>query len=342
MRGKRKEVANRSWLYLIPFLMSCGETPFYQVEPPKIKRDNFTGKFTQEQDFLFVFDNSGSMREERDQVKQKLNDFVNRLHSRRTVSYRMALTTTDKDTFNGEWVSSDLGTKVVKNDGSIPDPVVTFQSIIQRIPLESAKSYWEQGLEAAKVSLETYGSQLMRVSVPLAVLFFSDEQDWSYQDCGSVCNTHFPEDTIGRWTWFPEQRYVNYFKGLKRGENTIVSLYPIVYSSDFQCNEGKSFGTRYLSVLQGVGNGLSGSICNTKLDDSFTRIASQISDRGICFGLSTQAVNSPEDFVVKVDGKPISFSKENGFFYEASSNSVCFAGSVAPTEGSQIEVEYPY
>jgi hypothetical protein len=67
-------------------------------------------------------------------------------------------------------------------------------------------------------------------------------------------------------------------------------------------------------------------------------IAHTLADRGIRFPLTTPS--SGQGIHVFVDGQSIPLSEDNGFVYEASTNSIVFTGSAVPANGSTIEVNY--
>src|SRR4051812_19651910 len=56
-------------------------------------------------DFLWVMDNSGSMKSHRDFVRDNLQNFVNIMTSRKAVDYQMAVTDTDMFSHNGALVA---------------------------------------------------------------------------------------------------------------------------------------------------------------------------------------------------------------------------------------------
>lgn len=309
--------------------------------------DSFVAPPHQSIDFLFTFDNSGSMDEERKSVYKNMGAFQSILEAKKFVSYQMAVTDTDAFSHQGALISSANGTTVVTNGAN---SVTEFQAIITELNqlVGKDKSYWEQGLEASYMAIQNHGTEFMRTGTPLAVVIMTDEQDYSCENCtGILLNSVLPENISPQtWTHYPESRYVTYFKNLKANENSSVLFYPIVGvpaapgSSQKSCSEIQSLGTRYINVQSLMGTGFVGSICDNTIDQSFLNIAQTIVDRGLCFALTKLAIDDPLKFNLKVSGSLTSYSQQSGFYYDKPTNSICFSGSFEPASGSSIVVDY--
>lgn len=296
-----------------------------------LKSDVFTQLSTSSKyDFLWVFDNSNSMIPVRTQVVDNLNTFLNILNSRKAIDYRMAATTTDYMSHAGALVSNPGGLKVVSS--ASVDPIGDFASIVNNVQ-NSVTSFWEQGLESAYKAVQNHGSLFMRTGVPLIVIFLTDEDDYS---CQSNCFGQEPENNPNDVV-YPTSRYTNYFKvGLAAG-GTDVMMFPIVGTSDSSCSLF-SQGLRYMEVQEAVGAGQSGSICPAELVASYNNIARVIADLGVRFPLSSQASGS--NIAVFVNNVEIPYSEDDGYVYDASSNSIVFTGNSIPQTGQTIEILY--
>ncbi len=290
----------------------------------------FTQDYTSAKyDFLWVMDNSASMTDRRNFVKDNMESFLNTLGSRKAIDYQMAVVTTDYFTERGALVAAPDGMTVVKSTS--PNPVADFAAIVANIK-DSGTSFWEQGLESSYQAVYKNGKTFMREGVPLIVIYVTDENDWS---CKDECWGNEPEHNT-HWVAFDTSRYINYFKNVKKSENSEVSIFPIVGTSASQC-ELASLGTKYSDLSSQVGNlGVSGSICNSDLEASYNGIARVIADRGTIFKLDTVA--SGQRINVYIDGTLVPFSPEN-YIFDVASNSIIFTGA-APKKGQIVEVTY--
>lgn len=322
----------RTFLVLgVILLTSCREDENFYTNV--LRSDVFTQLYAvHDYDFLWVMDNSGSMAPRRQYVRDNMQSFINVLSSRKAVDYQMAATDTDFFTRTGDLITSGSGVKVVKSL-AMANPVAAMAGIIDAVT-DSGTSFWEQGLESAYQAVFKHKSEFSRSGVPLVLIVFSDEDDFS---CADNCFGVEPEHNAN-WVPFQLSRYTNYFKNIKAAENSEVIVFPIVGQSNSTCSVA-SLGTRYESVASQVaGLSVSGSICLNDLPMSLDTIARTLADRGIRFPLTTQS--SGQGIHVFVDGQSIPLSEDNGFVYEAATNSIVFTGSAVPANGSTIEVNY--
>lgn len=305
--------------------------------------DSFSARYTQQTDILAVIDNSGSMSQERTAVRDNMGGFHSKLNSRRINDYRLAVCTTDAYSHQGALVSY-LGTDIVTSNTG--NAVSTVQGILGQI-VNSTKSYWEQGLKSAEIALTVNKDRLLRSGTDLAVIYISDEEDYSCiaadgsftgRDCPGLSNSNTQPESISPrpWTHVGLDHYQQFFQSLNRS----VLLYPIVGIDGKNCSES-SKGRRYQNLQALIGTGMTQAICNSELASNFTRIADAISARGDCYRLSEPAQNSPSSFRVTVNGNTVSHSASSGFSFDAGGNAVCFKGSLLPAAGSTISVTYP-
>ncbi len=281
-------------------------------------------------DFLWVFDNSGSMKPRRDFVKDHMQSFMNILNSRKAIDFQMAVVTTDFFTEAGSLVASPSGMKVVKSAESA-DPVADMADIINNIQ-DSPTSFWEQGLESAYQGVFQHKAEFSREGVPLIVIFLTDEEDWS---CKDDCFGVEPENNT-TWKPWPTSRYIDYFKEVKKAENTDTFVFPIVGVDSALCDVA-SLGGRYMALADELGGiSKSGSICNSDLQESYENIAKIIADRGVRFKLSSEASGSGIN--VWVNQELVPFTPEN-YMYFPEDNSILFTGAV-PKNGAIVEVTY--
>jgi len=306
-----------------------------------LRSDVFTQSYAENKyDFLFVFDTSGSFKDRRDYVKNNMQIFLNTLNSRKAADYQIAVTTLDmfggmnpvlpdSQGVRGNLVISSSGVKVVKSSSA--NPAADFAGIMDSLT-ESDTSFWEQGLESVYQVVFQHGAEFSRTGVPLVIIFMTDSDDWS---CQGNCWGTAPENNTN-WSEFPLSRYSDYFRNVKKNENSEVIAFPIVGLPSSSCSI-EFPGSRYIALGQALG-GLSSnaSVCSTDISNSFNNVAQIISDRGNVFKLTQLA--SGTGFSISVDKVSIPYSPEN-FIYDEPSNSVIFTGSV-PKKGSVVEISY--
>lgn len=279
-------------------------------------------------DFLWVLDNSGSMKPRRDYLKNNLDVFLDTLNSRKAINYQMAVITTDAFRDNGALVKSSSGIEVVKSTTSLT-PTADFSEVVNSIT-DSGTSFWEQGLENSFQAIQKNGAKFSRKGIPLVVVYLTDEDDYS---CESSCWGNEPENNTG-WQPFDSIRYTDFFKQYKKEEDSEVVMFPIVGTSQERCTV-PSLGTRYMLVSDALGSfGKSGSICDADLGESYNNIAKIIADRGNVFRLTTPAeAGSVKVYVDRVYQDPATAN----ISFDSAQNAIVFNGKLPPA-GSQIDV----
>jgi len=327
--GRKKFISGLLLVSLVLGLTQCRQEDSFYANV--LRSDVFFQAYDDHKyDFLWVFDNSGSMRPRRDFVKDHMQTFMNILNSRKAIDFQMAAVTTDFFTEGGDLVSSPTGLRVVKSAEST-DPVADMASIINNI-VDSPTSFWEQGLESAYQAVFQHKAEFSREGVPLVIIFLTDEEDFS---CKDDCFGVEPENNLN-WKPWPVSRYVDYFKDVKVAENTDTHVFPIVGTDAALCDVA-SLGNRYMALEEALdGISVSGSICNSDLQTSYENIARIIADRGVRFALSSQA--SGKGIKVFVNQELVPFSPEN-YIYNVEDNSITFTGAI-PKNGAVLEVTY--
>jgi hypothetical protein len=289
-------------------------------------------------DFLWVVDNSGSMTDKRNYVRDNMQNFITIMNSRKAVDYQMAVTTSDYFTTAGNLVQSTGGLKVVKSATST-NPAGDFASILNQVT-DTGTSFWEQGMVAMWKAINTQGSQFIRSGVPLVVIIISDDDDWSCKQMANGSPSCFgiqPEDNPNV-ILYDTSFFGNFLTQLKAPENVDTTLFAINGKTDSTCSVER-VGSRYSNLVNQVG-GLSsqGGICLDVLPQTLNNIAQTIADRGIRFPLSNQS--NGQNITVYVNGNVISYSQDNGYYYDAATNSIIFTGDAIPTNGDLVQVTY--
>lgn len=227
--------------------------------------------------FLWVIDNDAySLNDQRQIMRDDFREFLDILNNKKTIQYKMAVTTTDVMSNNGDLVEASCGLKIVKSTSS--DPVKDFASIVDAVK-STPTSFWEQGLEASYQAMKRNGELFMEKGVPLFIVYVSNENDFSCKGMkdGTVqCYGVEPENNPD-WIPFPTDRYLNYFKHLGTSEGIDVSVFTITGTVESPCSI-PSVGLRYQEIQSKIGFGVTSSICKNQFRESFEKIARVISE----------------------------------------------------------------
>jgi hypothetical protein len=168
----------------------------------------------------------------------------------------------------------------------------------------------------------------LRKDAALEVVFVSDEED---QSPGNV------------------PFYIDFYKSLKGFLNTeMFHAHAIVGDAGSGCNggsgsdqNGADAGDRYIEVQKATG-GVFGSIC----DESFSKVLKDIGNKAfglqIQFFLSAQADGTPGNIKVWIDSGAGYVLCNEGWKYDAPTNSVIFdkEGACMPQPGDEIKIWY--
>ncbi len=206
-------------------------------------------------DFLWVMENSGSMKPRRDYIRDNIDMFLTTLNSRKAINYQMAVVTTDAFRDSGALVKASSGLEVEKSTSA--NPKAEFAEVINAIT-DSNTSFWEQGLENSYQAVFKYANKFSRQGVPLIVVYVTDEDDYS---CKESC---WGVQTENNTTWksFDTTRYIEFFQKVKASEGSEAVLFPIVGLNAESCVV-PSLGKRYEAVASAIGlYGTTGSICD--------------------------------------------------------------------------------
>ncbi len=298
-------------------------------------RQNFTQNFEfAAYDILWVIDNSGSMLDEINYVRDNIATFAAAMQVRRSIQYRMAVVNTDwRDLSKGHGKFRGPTPIINYNDS---DPIANFQAAVNDINFCSgggggcSTSGNEMGLNAARQALQDNGSSFLRDNANLFIVTVSDENDVSCVPNGgsTACQSGGNSPSASTST------FVSYFNSVKPEGTGEVGFYPVVgRPTDPACGFA-SLGTRYLSVLTDLGAGESGSICEDEMGNSMLRIANTIAENGLCFQLAYEPRFTSLD--VYVDNVLVT----DGYAFNTTKNAICFDTNHVPVNGQKIGIEY--
>lgn len=276
-------------------------------------------------DILWVIDDSGSMKNQRDQLVGNFDRFLTELLSLE-VNFQMGVTST-----NANDGGRLRGTpKIITN--STPDPRKVFQD---NTTFPDSRTRWEQGLRMAELAVTSPNvdpggpnAGFLRPNAALAIIAVTDEDDSSYGETAY---------------------YARRFRSVKgKGNENLVSFSVIGGTTPNGCfppGEQIYFGGladpafRYSAVAQKTG-GVIGSICDASFENTLVRIAAALNTLRRVFPLSI--VPLVGTISVRVNGVTIPRDVVNGWQYIPQTNSIAFLGNYLPPPGATIRIEYAF
>ena len=335
-----------SFLFLITactpdsqFVLQGEETTFLQsVSQTNVKVD-----------VLWVVDNSGSMETSQDNVAANFQSFIDKFQST-NFDYQIAVTNTgawraefDNDPSlsrfrDGDGVTS-TGITVIKPD--TPDLEQTFITNIKQGITGNADERGWQSLRAALSNQDNLAEPFPRPDAILAVIILTDEDDFSHDGTANVQNLPDPynnPDLHDPMIYYDFLHDLTNSTATKR--NFMVNTIGIL---DEQCKAevetdwgARKLAERYMSVTEASG-GYKGSIC-----DDFSDVLTGITDAIIQYTTRFPLDREPavDTIVVRVNDVEIPMSSQNGWSYDAESNSILFHGSAVPGKDAIVGVTY--
>jgi hypothetical protein len=304
------------------------------------RTDTFVQDARAKVDVLFVVDNSGSMMEEQQNLGKNFASFLSSAQAQ-SVDYHIGVTTTGIEPSPGGWSMCPGGAdggeagRLFPVNGSTPrviSPTTPNAAAIFASNVSVGWCHWdEQGLEAAyralstplvnsaddpRTSLPNDGNAgFLREDAKLAVVFVSDEEDYSPQTVPF---------------------YETFFKSLKGNDPTMLSISAIVGPVALAtCPTASSSGTRYIALANATG-GVFESICTPDWATSLANLSTSAFGPRRRFTLSETPADSAQ-IVVEVNGVSVAGT----WTYEPSSRTVIFDEASAPPSGSIVRITYP-
>ncbi len=216
-------------------------------------------------DILFVVDTSNSMHDERANLADKIDGFIEQI---KDLDWQLAATTTDIDDAREQgadhtqgrltdFSDNDTGVHILDSSMDVDEAQDDFGYSIQRFPYQ--RSLDEKGIGAVYQAIERYNNNesphtdFFREGAHLAVVVLSDEEAQG----GSA---------------YTPQKFLDFVK--TSFTNKTVGWHSIIHTEGDDCDRDRwaSNGTRY-EELSRVTNGVVGRVC----DDNYT---SQLTDMG--------------------------------------------------------------
>ncbi len=289
-------------------------------------------------DILFVVDNSPSMKQEHDKVKEAFADFIFEVNESDS-DWHIGVTTTDMESEAGGVL---LGPNPLYITPDTPNYEALFMAKIDMVGTQG--SGWEKGLQAAKTALldspvgvaDTANAGFLRDDADLAIAVISDENDCS--DGGALPHEDQQECYWQNEDLVPTQQFINAYESLKRDDQA-TTFSGIVGPPDAEACENATPGHRYLTMVSEF-DGLEADIC----EEDYERV---MSDLGlVATGVQTffvlQSTPDPETIEVRVDevDVPEDPTESDGWSFRSDENTVYLWGSHEPPRGSKVEIHY--
>ncbi len=282
-------------------------------------------------DILFVVDDSGSMRDEQDQLAAGFKAFVSGLDAAET-DFHIAVITTTWDEANPMSVAFRGSPAVLTPEHDV------LPLFADRVQVDLVGSAMESGLEAAAMALSDTATTaanvgFLRDGASLAVLFVSDEDDCSDggQLDGEPAEACYKRDE----ELLPPSHWVDLLRGNQVGDGDLV-IGAIVGTPDSACDDN-AIGDRYVTAAL-MTDGLVYDICNDDWSTLLNDLGVRASGLMATFQLPDPA--RPDTIVVDVDGMEVASDPVNGWTYDESNTSITFHGAALPPRGSVVHVHY--
>ena len=275
--------------------------------------EGFSQDYNTAVDVLWVIDNSCSMQDNVQNVKDNFSAFLGSFLSL-GLDYQMAIITTDSadnGIFKGPIMRSSQG------QGSVQS---TFDSTIASILAgagTSSSQDTEKGLEVTKMALDNSSqasSFIRNANNGLSVILVSDEDDNGSNISG--------------------QNFINWFQGKKPNDHTLVRM------SAFLSASGGLFGGNpiYDTVIEAT-QGYVANIDANNWQADLQALALASAGLTVIFPLA-QTPATLASITVYVNGQEVPQGIYDGWTYDTRSNSLVFHGSEIPEAGEYVDVSY--
>jgi hypothetical protein len=287
--------------------------------------DKFVQSATPKVDILFVIDNTGSMGNKQDNLRNNINAIAN-YATMLMADYQIGVVVFDDSKLRGS-------PKIIRPTDT--NPVAEFDANAN----VGTNGGSEAGLDAAYHALSdpilsSDNAGFVRPDASLLVVLIGDEDDQSDQ------SVNF---------------YVSFFYSIKGARNTNLFHFSAIVGdlpNGCTANGGGDAAPRYLEVVSRTG-GVSGSICDSSYANSLTAIGTQAFATRSQFFLTRQ-VDTTQPMSVHTyaseaacDADPnatggtlVPVDPNTGYTYDSQTNSINFGPQAVPPRGACIKVKY--
>ena len=315
-------------------------------------------------DILFVIDNSGSMASSQQKLADNLTSFFDKF-DQKGFDYQIAVTTSDayRVNFGGAATMAQYrdGTNATSHSGvfvvtpSTPNKLNVFKTNVLEGTSGSGDERVMSSFEAALSSSQNSAFGFPRADAFFSIIMVSDADDLSATVSSSIdTSANGPYGSAPHMAMYssssiiPVQHFMDYLD-LKTGANNTnrSSKYNVnsIGVRDAACEvagENGKHGDR-MAQLSMMTGGIVGSLCDP-FGTTLADISYKIIELRTRFYLDRQL--DPNTLHVYVNGVDVprvtdaTPAPQNGFYYNASDNSVSFRGTAVPGPGASISVSY--
>jgi hypothetical protein len=291
-----------------------------------------------EVDILFVVDDSPSMKQEHDKVKDAFEEFIYEVNESDT-DWQIGVTTTDMEGNEGGIL---LGPGPLYITPETDNYQGVFMTKIDTVGTQG--SGWEQGLQATRRALldgpiglaDSANIGFQRPDADLAIVVVSDENDCS--DGGALPHEDQIECYQMNELLVPTNEYIRALEGLK-DEDAVLTFSAIVGPPNAEDCEEATPGHRYLSLVAEF-DGLQADIC----EDDYGGVMAELGllATGVQSFFPLQWTADPDTIEVRVDDVDVPADPEelDGWSYRADENTVYLWGTYTPSRSSRVEIHY--
>jgi hypothetical protein len=333
-RSAVRSSSGARWLALTGLLGACtNDTGFNEQTNEEV----FYQEPTDQVDILYVVDNSNSMRNEQEALAAGFGSFIEEINNTNT-DFQIGVITTSfeyDDATRGQLLGNP---KIITKTG---DYVAMFE---QRALVGVDGSGKEKGLEAAQYALSpltTANAGFLRNDAFLLVVFVSDEEDCS--DAGALEGLDNKACYLQKEELTPVSEFVLSFRDIKSRADQ-VQIGAIVGPETDGCEESVP-GRRYMELTRYVG-GLVGNICEPDWSSMLYDLGLNATGVRTQFRLEYGAKDGTLEVIVDEDAdgpaEPVTLAQDpqNGWTYDAATQTVFFHGDGVPPRGASVQVKY--
>jgi hypothetical protein len=283
-------------------------------------------------DFLWIVDNSGSMRAEQDAVIAAARSMVAEL-DRANLDWRLAVTTTDGS-----------GTII---GGGFTD---NGEEFIQRVNVGTTGSANEVGLASGRAAIANLlprsidNALKLRFETPLVIVILSDEEDADIKRAGCLNNRACAEQNMVEHIEFYRGETDTYRAPV--GFNLPGPIFSIINLPNFGCQGQEGHSYDLLAIETG---GRSESICGRNGNVDYTELMADIAQTaaGIASDYPIQERPIATTFKAGIQHEEdtvrlLARSRRNGFDYDVTQNRLIIYGNQETVDGDQLWASFRY
>ncbi len=308
--------------------------------------ETFLQNFYDSVDVLWVLDNSGSMSDSINRVKDNYDTFINQFVTEE-LDFHMGVITTDMSTATDQGKLRGSPT-YTSSDMSESEIIDTFMDTVNLI-LDRTGDGSEKGFDATEAALTEplvsgHNAGFFRDfdddgnEVAIATIIVSDENN------DLMASIHESSSTTTFSDWY---------LGLKSSSDRVTFSAicgdptwdsSLIFGGCENGNIDGDAGDEYVYAVNRTG-GFWASICSSDFSEAIENLSQTAAGLRSSFTLKYTPTGSALDIVVEVNGVPVDYysaSTGNGWMLDYDTNSIVFYGDSVPEAGATVYVAYKY